>query len=47
MSKDEARDRVYGEPFAQWKAKYQKEATPDQLLAFALAQTRHPDASVR
>ena len=47
MSKDEARDHVYGEPFAQWKAKYQKEATPDQLLAFALAQTRHPDTSMR
>jgi len=38
MSKDEARERVYGEPFAQWKVKYQKEATPEQLAAFAAAQ---------
>ena len=38
MSKDQAREHVYGEPFAQWKAKHQKEATPEQLAAFAAAQ---------
>jgi hypothetical protein len=38
MSKDEARERVYGEPFAQWKSRHQKDATPDQLAAFAAAQ---------
>jgi hypothetical protein len=38
MSKDEARERVYGEPFAQWKSRHQKEATPEQLAAFAAAQ---------
>jgi len=42
MSKDSARERVYGEPFAQWKAKHQKEATPQQLAAFAAAQKKHP-----
>ena len=47
LSKDEARELVYGEPFEQWKAKYQKEATPEQLRAFALAQSRHPDGSMR
>ena len=47
MSKDEARDRIYGEPFAQWKAKHQKEATPEQLQAFALAQQRHGESSER
>jgi hypothetical protein len=31
---DAARKRVYGMPFAEWKAKYQKEATPEQLAAF-------------
>lgn len=31
---DAARERVYGMPFAEWKAKYQKEATPEQLAAF-------------
>jgi hypothetical protein len=41
MSKDEARERVYGEPFAEWKAKHQKEATQEQLAAFAQAQARH------
>jgi hypothetical protein len=41
MSKDQARERIYGEPFAQWKAKHQKEATPEQLAAFESAQKRH------
>jgi hypothetical protein len=41
MSKDEARERVYGEPFAQWKAVHQKEATPAQLAAFEAAQKAH------
>ena len=34
MTRDEAREAVYGEPFAQWKAKHQEEATPEQLAAF-------------
>ena len=38
MSKDEAREHVYGEPFAQWKSRHQTEATPEQLAAFAAAQ---------
>jgi hypothetical protein len=42
MSKDEARERVYGEPHALWKAKYQKEATQEQLFALAIAQSKHP-----
>lgn len=41
VSKDEAREAVYGMPFAEWKAKYQKEATPEQLAAFTQAQQRH------
>jgi hypothetical protein len=41
MSKEQARERIYGEPFAQWKARYQKEATPEQLAAFDAAQKRH------
>jgi hypothetical protein len=35
MTKDESREIVYGEPFDQWKRKYQKEATPAQQAAFA------------
>ena len=38
MTKDEAREHVYGEPFSQWKSKHQREATPEQLAAFAAAQ---------
>jgi len=41
LSKDQARERVYGEPFAQWKAKHQKEATPEKLAAFDAAQKAH------
>jgi uncharacterized protein len=38
LDKDAARERIYGEPFAQWKAKHQVEATPGQLAAFEAAQ---------
>jgi hypothetical protein len=41
MSKDQARELVYGMPFAEWKAKFQPEATPEQLAAFAAAQKKH------
>ena len=41
MSKEAARERIYGEPFAQWKAKHQPEATSAQLAAFAEAQKKH------
>jgi len=38
ISKDEARDHIYGGSAQDWKAKFQKEATPEQLAAFAAAQ---------
>ncbi|MEI2430211.1 MULTISPECIES: DUF1244 domain-containing protein [Lysobacter] len=41
LSKDQAREAIYGMPFAQWKAQYQQEATPEQLAAFEAAQKRH------
>jgi hypothetical protein len=41
MSKDQAREIVYGMPFAEWKAMHQKDATPEQLAAFEAAQKRH------
>jgi hypothetical protein len=40
MSRDEAREAIYGRPFAQWKAAHQREATPEQLAAFAAARQR-------
>ena len=43
MTKDEARESVYGEPFAQWKSRHQREATADQLAAFEAAQRLHKD----
>ena len=41
MSKDIARESVYGMPFGEWKAQHQKDATPEQLAAFEAAQKRH------
>ena len=41
MSKEEARERVYGMPFPEWKAQHQKEATPEQISAFKQAQQTH------
>ncbi len=38
LGKDEARELVYGMPPEQWKAKYQKDATPEQKAAFAASQ---------
>ena len=34
MNRDQAREVIYGEPFADWKARHQREATPEQLAAF-------------
>jgi hypothetical protein len=41
LSKDAAREHVYGMPFAQWKRLHQKDATPEQLAAFERAQKEH------
>lgn len=42
MTRDEAREAVYGMPFAQWRAQHQSEATAQQLAAFAAAQGQPP-----
>lgn len=34
VSKADARERVYGMPYTDWKDKYQTEATPEQRAAF-------------
>ena len=34
MELEEARQIVYGMPYSEWKARYQKEATSDQRAAF-------------
>src|ERR1700744_54222 len=35
LDKDQAREIVYGMPPAEWKKRYQKDATPEQQAAFA------------
>ncbi len=34
MTKEQSREIVYGMPYDQWRAKYQKEATPQQKAEF-------------
>lgn len=41
VSKDQAREFVYGMPFKDWQAKHQKEATPAQAAAYAAAAKPH------
>jgi hypothetical protein len=41
MDYDEARRIIYGMPFDQWKAKYQKEASADQLQQFEETKPLH------
>jgi len=41
MTKDESRQAIYGMPFEEWKAKYQADASPAQLAAFAKSSQKH------
>jgi uncharacterized protein len=41
MSKDESREAIYGMPFEEWKAKYQKDAGAEKLAAFEKARPKH------
>jgi len=34
LSKDDSRDLIYGMPYAEWQAKYQREATAEQKASF-------------
>jgi len=38
ISKDQARERVYGMPYSEWKEKHQKPATDEQMAAFKARQ---------
>ena len=40
LSREEARALIYGMRPAEWKEKHQKEATPEQLAAFAASQKK-------
>ena len=37
LSREAAREIVYGMPYEEWRSKYQTEATPQQLAAMAKA----------
>ncbi len=37
LSREQSREIVYGMPFSEWKAKYQREATAEQKAAFEAA----------
>ena len=35
LTYEQARENIYGMPYAEWKQRYQQEATPEQLAQFA------------
>ncbi|MBA8878192.1 DUF1244 domain-containing protein [Phyllobacterium myrsinacearum] len=41
LSKDESREIVYGEPYAEWQAKHQREASDAQKAAFETNKPSH------
>jgi uncharacterized protein len=41
LGKDESREAVYGMPYEQWKAKYQREANAEQKGAFDKTVHKH------
>ena len=41
MDYDEAREIVYGMPYAEWKSRHQTEATPEQRAAWESSRPRH------
>ena len=43
MTDPEARARVYGMPYKDWQAKYQKEATPEQKRRFEETKPLHAE----
>ncbi len=45
MDYDAAREVVYGMPFTEFKEKYQKPATPEQLAAFEVGEKRRKGAA--
>ena len=41
MSKDEAREIVYGMPYEEWRALHQREASEEEKAAFARSHPKH------
>jgi uncharacterized protein len=45
LSDEEARVAIYGMPYGEWKAKYQQEATAEQLQKFEATKPLHAEIS--
>jgi uncharacterized protein len=41
MTKEQSRELVYGMPYDQWRAKYQKDASAEQKAVFGKASQKH------
>jgi uncharacterized protein len=41
MTKEQSRELVYGMPYDEWRAKYQKEASASEKAAFEKASQKH------
>ena len=41
MSKEQSREIVYGMPYDEWRAKYQRDASAEQKAAFEKASQKH------
>jgi hypothetical protein len=41
VSKEESRELIYGMPYEEWKAKYQRETSKEQQAAFDKAAHKH------
>ncbi|WP_375198151.1 DUF1244 domain-containing protein [Sphingobium sp.] len=43
LSRDEAREIIHGMPFPEWKARYQGEATPEQIARMQESVAKNAD----
>jgi hypothetical protein len=41
LTRDDAREKIYGMPYAEWKARYQTDASEAQKKAFDLSHKNH------
>ena len=41
LTRDQARETIYGMPYSEWKSRYQTEATVAQKDAFELSHKKH------
>lgn len=41
LTRDAARQMIYGMPYEEWKERHQREATPEQKAALAVSHPKH------